>query len=79
MNLRKSTILEVFPFDLRLAREHARIWAGLAERGQMIGPFDLIIAATALAYRVPLATLNDREFRKIENLEMHSLRPFLRK
>jgi predicted nucleic acid-binding protein len=51
----------------------------LAERGQMIGPFDLIIAATALAYRVPLATLNDREFRKIENLEMHSLRPFLRK
>ena len=69
--------LEVLPFDLRVAREHARIWAELAERGQMIGPYDLLIAATALAYRVPLATLNDREFRKIEGLEVHTLRPYL--
>lgn len=69
--------LEVLPFDVRVAREHARIWAELAERGQMIGPYDLLIAATALAHRVPLATLNDREFRKVEGLEVHTLRPYL--
>ncbi|MGC9997386.1 MAG: PIN domain-containing protein [Terriglobia bacterium] len=70
--------LEIVSFDLRLAREHAALWAGLAEHGQVIGPYDLMIAATALAYRVPLATLNDREFSKIEGLEVLSLRPFLR-
>jgi predicted nucleic acid-binding protein len=43
----------------------------------MIGPYDLLIAATALAYRVPLATLNDREFRKVAGLEVRALRPYL--
>ncbi len=69
--------LEILPFDLRLARHHAALWACLAERCEMIGPYDLIIAATALAYRVPLATLNEREFRKIADLEVRSLRSFL--
>jgi tRNA(fMet)-specific endonuclease VapC len=67
--------LEVLPFDLAVAREHARIWAGLAERGEIIGPYDLIIAATAVAYKSPLATLNFREFRKIEGLEVLALSP----
>lgn len=69
--------LDVLPFDVRVAREHARIWADLAQRGQMIGPYDLVVAATALAYRFPLATLNDREFSKVEGLEVHTLRPYL--
>lgn len=67
--------LEVLPFDLAVAREHARLWAGLAERGEMIGPYDLIIAATALTYRAPLATLNDREFMKVKGLDVRPLRP----
>ena len=69
--------LEVLPFDVQVAHEHARIWAELAEHGQMIGPYDLLIAATALAHRVPLATLNDREFHKVEGLEVRTLRPYL--
>lgn len=70
--------LGIVPVDLAVAREHARIWANLAERGEMIGPYDLVIAATALAHRVRLATLNDREFRKVKGLDMRSLRTFLR-
>jgi predicted nucleic acid-binding protein len=70
--------LEVIPLDLRVARELARIWADLAERGEMIGPYDLIIAAAALAYRFPLATLNDSEFRKVKGLEVRPLRRYLR-
>jgi predicted nucleic acid-binding protein len=69
--------LEILPFDLPVTREHARIWADLTERGQMIGPYDLLIAATAMTHRLALATLNDREFRKIENLEVRALRPYL--
>jgi tRNA(fMet)-specific endonuclease VapC len=65
--------LEVLPLDLAVAREHARIWADLAERGEIIGPYDLIIAATAAAHKSPLATLNFREFQKVEGLEVLAL------
>lgn len=65
--------LEVLPLDLAVAREHARIWADLAEPGEIVGPYDLIIAATAVAYRSPLATLNFREFQKVEGLEVLAL------
>src|SRR5450756_1572901 len=46
---------QIMPFDLRVARVHARLWAGLLwagllSRGQMIGESDLLIAATALAH-----------------------------
>ena len=37
------------PFDLAQARVHARIWADLEKRGQMIGSHDLQIAAAGLA------------------------------
>lgn len=67
--------LEVLPFDLAVAREHARIWARLAEHGEIIGPYDLIIGATALAYSSPLATLNFKEFQKIKGLEVLPLSP----
>jgi tRNA(fMet)-specific endonuclease VapC len=67
--------LELFAVDLAVARQHARIWAGLAERGEIIGPYDLIIAATAVAYSSPLATLNFGEFQKIEGLEVLALIP----
>jgi tRNA(fMet)-specific endonuclease VapC len=70
--------LEVIPLDLSVARELARIWADLAERGEMIGSYDLIIAAAALAYRFPLATLNDSGFRKVKGLEVRPLRRYLR-
>ena len=66
--------LEILPFDLPVARTHARVWAALAERGEMIGAHDLMIAATALAYQVPLVTLNDREFRKVNGLLVVPLR-----
>jgi len=62
--------MAVLAFDLEVAREHAQIWAGLAERGEIIGPYDLIIAATAIVHRSPLATLNYREFQKVTHLDV---------
>ncbi len=66
--------LEILPFDLAAAREHGRAWALLAERGEIIGAHDLIIAATALAHRIPLVTLNQREFRRVETLQLVPIR-----
>lgn len=62
--------LEVVPVDTRLARAHARIWAQLTASGQMIGPHDLIVAATPLQRRWAVATFNAREFRHVRGLEI---------
>lgn len=58
----------VLPFDLETARIHSRIWADLAARGQLIGAHDLIIAATALAHNLPVATLDSSHFERVEDL-----------
>ena len=62
--------LEVVRVDLRVARIHARTWAELAASGQMIGPYDLIVAATALQRRWAVATFNAREFRHVRGLKV---------
>ena len=62
--------LEVVPLDAALARVHARLWAQLSEAGQMVGPHDLIVAATALHRQWCVATFNIGEFRHIRGLEV---------
>ena len=62
--------LEVVPLDAAVARVHARLWAQLSATGQMIGPHDLIVAATATHRRWSLATFNAEEFRHIRGLDV---------
>ena len=57
--------LPVLPFDLVVARLHARLWADLARRGAVIGAHDLIIGATALAAGYDVVTHDARSFPKI--------------
>jgi tRNA(fMet)-specific endonuclease VapC len=56
------------PFALAEAREHAKVWAELESRGQIIGERDLQIAATATANSHAVATLNRREFERIPGM-----------
>jgi len=60
----------VLPFDLTAARIHGRLWAELAAKGVSIGAHDLIIAATALANGLDLATRDARNFPKIPGLRV---------
>ena len=60
----------ILPFDFEVAEVHSRIWADLAARGQLIGAHDLIIAATALAHELPIATLNRGHFGRIDDVEV---------
>ena len=50
----------VLPFDMPAARMHARIWAILAKRGEVIGAHDLIIAATAISLDYEVVTSNKK-------------------
>lgn len=67
----------VLPFGLAEARRHAELWADLARRGKAIGPHDLLIGATALARGDVLATLNQREFRRIAGLRLVEVEKFV--
>jgi tRNA(fMet)-specific endonuclease VapC len=58
----------VLPFGLAEARRHADTWAELAARGEMIGPHDMLIAATALTHGFAVTTLNRREFARVPGL-----------
>jgi tRNA(fMet)-specific endonuclease VapC len=60
----------VLPFDLTAARIHARVWSELAGKGVTIGPYDLMIAATALANGLALVTRDKRSFPKVPGLQV---------
>lgn len=69
--------IPVLPFGLPEARRHAELWADLSREGTMIGPHDLLIGATALAHGHTLATLNQREFRRVPGLRLLAIDRFL--
>ena len=58
------------PFDDRCAEHYSAIRADLAARGQLIGPNDMLIAATALAHDLILVTHNRREFSRVVGLRI---------
>jgi len=60
--------LEIVPLDASVARIHARLWLQLSESGLMIGPHDLIVAATAMHRRWAVVTFNAAEFRHVRGL-----------
>ena len=64
--------LSIVPFDSRCAGFYAKLRADLKRRGSMIGPNDLLIAATALANGATLVTNNVREFSRVKGLTLES-------
>jgi len=58
----------VLAFDLAVAYVHAELWAQLVRTGQMIGPHDLILAATAMAHGHDVLTDNVREFQRVPGI-----------
>ncbi len=62
--------LEVLPFDSRAALHAGNIRAALESRGEMIGAYDLMIAAIARSQGLILVTGNMREFERVEGLRV---------
>lgn len=69
--------IPVYEFGLGEARRHAELWAALAREGSLIGAHDMLIGATALARGCALATLNERDFRRVPGLRLLEVGPFL--
>lgn len=58
------------PLDDLAAEQYGKIRATLATQGTPIGPNDLLIAATALAYNLIVVTHNTREFGRVQSLKV---------
>jgi tRNA(fMet)-specific endonuclease VapC len=62
------TDLEVFAYGLEDATATAAVRAALTKRGKPIGPYDLMIAGTALRRGLVMVTSNGAEFTRITGL-----------
>lgn len=63
--LEKTVVLS---FDKSVARVAVEVNKALKQKRKLIDTADLFIAATAIAHRLPLATLNRKHFERVENL-----------
>lgn len=64
------TQFELLDFNSAAAEYYGIIRAQLQSKGQIIGPYDMLIAAQALANDLILVTNNQREFQLIKQLKL---------
>ena len=62
--------VSVLPLDAAAARAAAQLRRTLEQAGTPIGPFDTLIAGTALAHSAILVTHNLREFGRVRGLRV---------
>lgn len=65
-----SDVVNILSFGRNEAQCAAGVRADLEERGLPIGPYDILIAATALSNNGTLVTHNTKEFSRINNLQL---------
>jgi tRNA(fMet)-specific endonuclease VapC len=58
------------PFDDGCTEIYGEIRVQLEKKGKIIGPYDLMIAAIALANKMTLISHNTREFGRIKDLQL---------
>jgi predicted nucleic acid-binding protein len=64
------TTFDFVPYGEQAAFEHARLWAELESKGQMIGAYDVILAAIALQMGCAVATFNKSHFSAVKGLKV---------
>ena len=67
---RMLTMLQKVMVDSDIAATAALVRADLRNQGQPIGPYDLLIAATALTHHLTVVTSNTREFSRVAGLSL---------
>jgi len=62
--------LEIIPFSEQAARVYGEVRAELEKKGEIIGPYDLLIASHALSKGLTLVTNNLDEFQRVPGLSV---------
>ena len=63
---------EIYKFDLKAAEEYGKLRSDLEKKGKIIGAYDLQIAAHAITLGAILVTNNEREFKRVRNLQIEN-------
>jgi len=61
----------ILPLTKPIMKRFAQIRGELRQKGQIIGDFDILIAATAIQHHLTLVTRNTRDYIRIPNLDMY--------
>ena len=64
------SLVNIIPFSYAEAKCAADISVKLEKKGSLIGPYDILIAASAMANNNILVTHNQREFQRIRGLKL---------
>jgi tRNA(fMet)-specific endonuclease VapC len=62
--------VKIIPFGEKEAHASALIRADLEKKGLPIGPFDTLIAGTAMSNNLILVTRNTKEFSRVKSLQI---------
>jgi predicted nucleic acid-binding protein len=62
--------LTVLPFDGEVVAKAVSLYRTLKRENKLIDHFDILIAATAIVRKIPLATLNRKHFERIDELKL---------
>ena len=65
-----TSVVQVLPFHEREAHASAELRAALEREGRPIGPYDTLIAGTAMAHGAVLVSRNTREFDRVAGLRV---------
>jgi len=65
-----TSLIKIMPFSDTEAKTSASIKVKLDKKGTPLGPYDLLIAGTALTHNAVLVTHNTKEFGRIEDLQI---------
>ena len=64
-------LAETLPLTHTIMQRFARIRGELRRKGQIIGDFDILIAATAIQHNLTLMTRNLKDFERIPDLKIY--------
>ena len=64
------SLLKIIPFGEKEAEESAKLRAELESIGKPIGPYDTLIAGTAISSNFVLVTHNTKEFSRVKKLKL---------
>ncbi len=66
--------LDVQPLTIEIAKLSAKIYKDLKSKNQLIEFRDIFIAATAIIINIPLLSLNEKHFERIERVRIYNIK-----
>lgn len=71
LDILKNFSIEILPLNELVGAGFVEAKVSLEKKGKKLTDFDLMVAATALGYKLPLATRNKKHFKRVPKLKLY--------